>query len=232
MNDTPENDLPAIAPAEHDQAVDGFNIPPGQHDPTAIAPAEHEPHSDAAAIVPGEHDPRVDRLDIITTRPEKIPEIYERLGIEYKPPIYYGASRGGKFSPEMYIAIKMSAGYGLRIPQLAAIAGLTTETFEKRMARDKALRRAIDEGRALAELEVSRTLFDKAVAGDVNAIKWYEQTRNGRATKEETTTNVNFDFTAAVAKFEMLANKARVIEDRSETTARIVEPPPANGENQ
>jgi hypothetical protein len=222
MNDTPEEPIiELVAPGEHDPRVDRMDVQVGQPDPRV----------DRIEIAHGEHGPRIDRLDVISTPPEKIPEVYERLGIDYKPTAYKHASRG-KFSPEMYIAIKMSAGYGLRIPQLAAIAGLPTETFEKRMARDRALRRAIDEGRALAELEVSRTLFDKAVAGDVNAIKWYEQTRNGRATKEETTTNVNFDFTAAVAKFEMLASKARMLEDRSETTARIVEPPPANGDSQ
>lgn len=133
------------------------------------------------------------------------------------PPIRAG--RPSKFTAEMRMALKMAAGYGLRVPQLAAIAGVPLEVFERRLARDKNLRRAIDEGKALAELEVSKTLFDKATAGDINAIKWYEQTRTGRSAKEETHThNLNFDFTAAVSKFEMLTAKARMLNQKPEPT--------------
>ena len=118
-----------------------------------------------------------------------------------------------KFSPEMRMALKMAAGYGMRIPQLAAIAGVPVDVFERRLSRDRLLRRALDEGRALAELEVSETLFKKAAAGDINAIKWYEQTRTGRSAKEEVHQhNLNLDFSAAVAKFETLTSKMKLTE--------------------
>lgn len=113
----------------------------------------------------------------------------------------------------MRMALKMAAGYGLRIPQLAAIAGVPVDVFEKRLARDRLLRRALDEGRALAELEISKTLFEKAQSGDINAIKWYEQTRNGRSAKEEVHQhNLNLDFSAAVARFETLTAKMKLPE--------------------
>ena len=111
------------------------------------------------------------------------------------------------------MALKMAAGYGMRVPQLAAIAGVPVDVFEKRLSRDRLLRRALDEGRALAELEVSKTLFEKATSGDINAIKWYEQTRTGRSSKEEVHQhNLNLDFSAAVAKFEALNAKMRLSE--------------------
>ena len=125
---------------------------------------------------------------------------------------YY--KRNSKWSPEMRLALKMAAGYGLRMPQLAAIAGVTLQVFEQRLQRDKALRRALDEGRAMAELEVSKTLFEKATQGDINAIKWYEQTRTGRSAKEETQQhNLQIDFSAAIQKFEALnAKRVEAIE--------------------
>lgn len=123
--------------------------------------------------------------------------------------------RPSRWTADLRFALKMAAGYGLRIPQLAAIAGVTAKAFEDRLARDKALRRALDEGRAMAELEVSKTLFEKATSGDINAIKWYEQTRTNRNTKTEEVHqhNLNIDFSAAIQKFEALnARRVQAIE--------------------
>jgi hypothetical protein len=129
--------------------------------------------------------------------------------------------RTTKWTADLRLALKMAAGYGLRIPQLAAIAGVTTQVFEARLARDKMLRKALDEGRAMAELEVSRTLFEKATSGDINAIKWYEQTRNNRSSKEEVQQhNLNIDFSAAIQKFEALnAKKTHQVESGAEPLA-------------
>jgi hypothetical protein len=58
--------------------------------------------------------------------------------------------------------------------------GMHPDTFRARKREHDRVLRAIENGKAKAENEIGRTLFDKAKAGDLGAIVWWEKTRADR----------------------------------------------------
>ena len=68
---------------------------------------------------------------------------------------------------------------------IAAWLGLSKSGFEKNRKREPRIDEALERGRALAKEAVADALFNKALEGDVQAIKWWEMTRAGRSGKAQ-----------------------------------------------
>ncbi len=81
--------------------------------------------------------------------------------------------------------IEKLAGLGLTLPMIASWLGLSKSGFEKNRKREPRIDEALERGRALAQEAVADALFNKALEGDVQAIKWWEMTRAGRSGKAQ-----------------------------------------------
>ena len=81
--------------------------------------------------------------------------------------------------------IEKLAGLGLTLPMIASWLGLSKSGFEKNRKRDPRIDEALGRGRALAQEAVADALYNKALEGDVQAIKWWEMTRAGRSGKAQ-----------------------------------------------
>jgi hypothetical protein len=85
------------------------------------------------------------------------------------------------------------AGYGLSMPQIAAVLGFCERTLHRRKNENESLLAALKRGRARAAAIVGKALFQRAKDGDVPAIRWWEMTREGRSEKNETAHVVDRD---------------------------------------
>lgn len=77
------------------------------------------------------------------------------------------------------------AGYGLTIAQIGAVLGFSERTLHQRKSENEAFAAALDRGRAKAAAIVGKALFTRAKDGDVQAIRWWEMTREGRSEKRQ-----------------------------------------------
>jgi hypothetical protein len=91
----------------------------------------------------------------------------------------------GILTEDGYDLITQAAGLGSRDFEMAALLGISPTTFKVRKKADERLSAAIDIGKAITGLEIGKSLAKQAKAGNVNAIRWYEITRQGRAEKVE-----------------------------------------------
>jgi hypothetical protein len=82
------------------------------------------------------------------------------------------------------------AGYGLTLPQIAAVLGFSERTMHRKKDNDDALTAAIKRGKAKASAIVGKSLFGRAKDGDVPAIRWWEMTRDGRSERNQTEATV------------------------------------------
>jgi hypothetical protein len=73
--------------------------------------------------------------------------------------------------------IEMLAGMGLTVNQIAAIIKLSPRSIRDRKNFDRELTAALTRGRAIAGEKVAQALFQRCMEGDVQAIRWYEQSR-------------------------------------------------------
>lgn len=81
--------------------------------------------------------------------------------------------------------IKIYAGYGLSLNQIAAILGMSPTTLRIKR-NEKRVSDALLAGQATAEGIIGEALFKRAKVGDVPAIRWWEMTRaKRRATQPE-----------------------------------------------
>jgi len=76
--------------------------------------------------------------------------------------------------------IETLAGYGLTIPQIAAVMEVSPRTLRLKQ-HDVAVNTALESGRAKAELRVGKALYERAIDGDIAAIRWWEMTRAKRS---------------------------------------------------
>jgi hypothetical protein len=81
---------------------------------------------------------------------------------------------------EQIAEIERLSGLGLNEAKIAYVMGMHPDTFRARKREHDRVLRAIENGKAKAENEIGRTLFDKARAGDLGAIVWWEKTRADR----------------------------------------------------
>jgi len=104
---------------------------------------------------------------------------------------------------------KMSAlaGLGLTLPKIAAVMGFSESVLAKRKQTSDAVKTALERGKAEAEMRIGKSLFERAIDGDVAAIRWWEMTRAGRTveqrleTRQTTTATITVqtpDWTALV----------------------------------
>ena len=81
--------------------------------------------------------------------------------------------------------IETLAGYGLSMPQIAAVMGISEDEFKTRR-NEPLVSTALEAGRAKAQGVVGKALYLRAKDGDVAAIRWWEMTRAKRkATQAE-----------------------------------------------
>lgn len=94
---------------------------------------------------------------------------------------------GGKRCPEvdenMLRQAEELAGFGLSLPQIAAVLGFSERTIHQRKTDNEALAAALARGKAKAAAVVGKALFHRAKDGDIPAIRWWEMTREGRSEK-------------------------------------------------
>ncbi len=76
--------------------------------------------------------------------------------------------------------LEIMAGLGLTWGQIGAILGVPKDTLRKIRNRDLKVAAAFERGKAVAELNVGKALYKRALTGDVPAIRWYEMTRANR----------------------------------------------------
>lgn len=75
--------------------------------------------------------------------------------------------------------IEALAGYGLPENAIAHALGISVSTLARRKEDTKRVAVAVARGKAKAQGLIGEALFRRAKAGDVPAIKWWEQTRLG-----------------------------------------------------
>ncbi len=75
--------------------------------------------------------------------------------------------------------IETLAGYGLSLPQIAAVMGVSEREFTTRRNEPR-INAALEAGKAKAQGVVGKALYLRAKDGDVNAIRWWEMTRAKR----------------------------------------------------
>lgn len=107
------------------------------------------------------------------------------------------------------------AGYGLSLPQIAAVLGFSERTIHRKKDDDPDLVAALERGKAKAAAIVGKALFVRAKDGDVPAIRWWEMTREGRSERAQTESRVE-----VVSDAETDARLARILGQAAAEEAR------------
>lgn len=81
--------------------------------------------------------------------------------------------------------IETVAGLGLSKAEIAALTGVSYNTFHTREKENEDIRESMAFGEAAAGLKVANALLRRAEKGDMAAIRWYEMTRKGRSERTE-----------------------------------------------
>lgn len=97
--------------------------------------------------------------------------------------------RPTKFTPEVIARIEMLAGVGLTIKQICLMVDVSDRQLQENVKLREELSSALERGKAKAQGNVGKSLYERAVKGDVNAIRWYEMTRCGRREKVDVESN-------------------------------------------
>lgn len=99
---------------------------------------------------------------------------------------------------EMLGKIEMMAGWGLSRGQIAAVLGFSEASFSRKKNDEERVLTALEAGKAKAQGRVGKSLFERAVEGDVAAIRWYEMTRAGRTAEARIQQSIDATVTHAV----------------------------------
>lgn len=84
--------------------------------------------------------------------------------------------------------IQVMAGYGLPDFKIAAVLGVSVDTFYRNKRLRPEVAEAYARGFAVQETRIGRALVKRAEAGDMPAIRWWEMTRAGRRAASDVTT--------------------------------------------
>jgi hypothetical protein len=79
--------------------------------------------------------------------------------------------------PEFLAKIETLAGYGMSEAEICHILDMSLRTYLSLKEKDANLLELAEKGRAKAASQVAASLFKRCLDGDVNAIKWFENTR-------------------------------------------------------
>ena len=85
-----------------------------------------------------------------------------------------------EISDEQIRQAEILAGYGLTQNQIADVLGISRRTFSRKQDEPRVLA-ALEKGRALAQRQVGKSIYEKALKGDMTAAIWWEKTRAGRS---------------------------------------------------
>ena len=102
---------------------------------------------------------------------------------------------------EMLGKIEMMAGWGLARAQIAAVLGFSEASLVKKKMDEERVFNALEAGKAKAQGRVGKSLFERAVEGDVAAIRWYEMTRAGRTAEARLQQTIEANVTQAVTVY-------------------------------
>ena len=82
-------------------------------------------------------------------------------------------AKGGQpafiINEKMLGQIETLAGYGLTVPQIAAVIGCDERTFRRKKKDEEAVLSAFEKGKAKAQGMIGKSLFEKAKAGSETA---------------------------------------------------------------
>lgn len=81
---------------------------------------------------------------------------------------------------EHIVQIAKLAGYGMTEASIAWVIGMCPDTFRIKKGQDDRIARALEKGKSDAEDRIGKALYEKAIAGDLGAIVWWEKTRANR----------------------------------------------------
>jgi len=85
--------------------------------------------------------------------------------------------------------IETLAGQGLTQREICYCLGISQDTLNRRK-KSSDFAEAIARGQARSHQRVANALFEKAIAGDLGAIIWYEKTRCGLTDRQNITHQV------------------------------------------
>ncbi len=117
--------------------------------------------------------------------------------------------------------IKRLAGYCMAEYAIANCLDLTLGQWQRLKANRVDVQKALDQGKAVAEKQVSASLFRLAKQGNVTAAIWIEKTRFGRTEKSITEITgagggpVRYTTEERKERVEQLLEVARVREDKT-----------------
>ena len=95
-----------------------------------------------------------------------------------------------EWTEEQLEMVQRMAGAGLTKNQIAQVLGVSRATLHNYERWDEELSAHINLGKAKCEAAVGEALVQRALQGDVPAIRWWEMTRTGRKESvEQTSTN-------------------------------------------
>jgi hypothetical protein len=100
------------------------------------------------------------------------------------PPKGSGGRPRKVITKEQIEQIEKMAGLGLTEEKICLLLGISERTLLRRKKDHTELLSAMKRGMASAEGTVGTSLYDKAVAGDLGAIVWWEKTRSGRTDRQ------------------------------------------------
>jgi hypothetical protein len=108
----------------------------------------------------------------------------------FDTPIYKPLVPGPKYDrslperlqdPAFLAKIETLAGYGMSEPEICHVLDMNLSTYRLCKEKDAALLDIAEKGRAKAASQVAGALFKRCLEGDINAIKWFENTRCKRS---------------------------------------------------
>ncbi len=106
-----------------------------------------------------------------------------------------------EITDKMLGQIETLAGYGLSLAQIAAVIGISEGSLVKKKTDEERVSKVLEAGRAKAQGRVGKSLFERAVDGDVAAIRWYEMTRAGRTAEARLQQTIEANVTQAVTVY-------------------------------
>lgn len=108
--------------------------------------------------------------------PMVIPELVDESDRELDEFLDGRVNNGGHTkwipSPKDIENIQSLSGYGLAMDKIAHICGISERTLERHAKTDKRINVALLKGRALAEAQVSQSLFENALENTSDRIFW------------------------------------------------------------
>ncbi|MCB1052964.1 MAG: hypothetical protein KDC71_20345 [Acidobacteria bacterium] len=84
------------------------------------------------------------------------------------------------FTPEELAIVERAGAMGFTRSMVAELLGISEATLRRVRHENPDLMSALERGEAFAQMAVGCALFEKAVAGNIAAIRWWEMTRMGK----------------------------------------------------